>query len=246
MNEFIKKNRRGILGTFGFHALLIIVLVVCSFRTPLPLPEEQGILIDFGDSETGMGDQSSSDSNAGSSNSSSNESSENENNESNIVQDYETSHKIDNNKTNSNTTTQNSNNSNSNQESDNNTTNPGLSWGSNNNSDGSNGNNGNNGNQGDPDGGNTGNYTGVTNVTDSELRKRPKPPCGVNVTGYVIVEVLINADGKVTKAYQNKVKNVIDQTQIDCVIRSAYEAEYKPISGKYTRRHLITFEFKHQ
>ncbi|MBN2681061.1 MAG: hypothetical protein JXR58_01010 [Bacteroidales bacterium] len=246
MNEFIKKNRRGLLGTLGFHSLLIVVLVICSFTTPLPLPEEQGILIDFGDSETGMGDQESSEANAGTSQSGSNESSENENNESNIVQDYEKSHQINNNSNNSSNTTQNNNNKNTNQESDNNTTSPGLSWGNNNNSNGSDGNNGKEGDQGDKNGGDTDNYTGVTNVNDSELRHRPKPPCGVNVTGYVVVEVLINSEGKVTKAYQNKVSNVIDQTQIDCVIKSAYEAKYKPISGKYTRRHLITFEFTHR
>lgn len=243
MNKLFKKNQRGLIGTIGFHVLVIVLLIVCSFRTPLPLPEEQGILIDFGDSETGMGEDNNSGNNGGSTSSGSTEDSENQNDESNINQDYETSHQMNNNN-NSNSNTENNNNNNG--ESENTNPNPLLNWGINNNNSGSNGNNGENGNQGDPDGGDTNNFTGATNVTDSELRKRPKPPCGVNVTGYVVVEVLINPDGKVTKAYQNKVKNVIDQSQIDCVIKSAYEAEYKPISGKNTRRHLITFEFKHQ
>ena len=49
------KYRNGLIGTILFHGLLLIMLLYLAFRTPLPLPEEQGILVDFGNSNTGFG-----------------------------------------------------------------------------------------------------------------------------------------------------------------------------------------------
>jgi colicin import membrane protein len=46
---------RGILGTLVFHSIILIIFLIFGFTTPLPLPEEQGILINFGDQETGSG-----------------------------------------------------------------------------------------------------------------------------------------------------------------------------------------------
>ncbi len=46
----------GILGTVLFHGAMILIVVLFGFSTPLPLPEEQGILINFGTDETGFGD----------------------------------------------------------------------------------------------------------------------------------------------------------------------------------------------
>lgn len=51
----IGKHRRGVLGTILFHGLIILLLLFFGFVTPLPLPEEQGILVDFGNSATGAG-----------------------------------------------------------------------------------------------------------------------------------------------------------------------------------------------
>jgi len=50
------KYRNGLMGTILFHGMLLIMLLYLAFRTPLPLPAEQGILVDFGNSETGFGD----------------------------------------------------------------------------------------------------------------------------------------------------------------------------------------------
>jgi TonB family protein len=50
------KYRNGLMGTILFHGLLLILLLYMAFRTPLPLPSEQGILVDFGNSNTGFGD----------------------------------------------------------------------------------------------------------------------------------------------------------------------------------------------
>ena len=50
------KYRNGLMGTILFHGGLLLVLLFVAFRTPLPLPEELGILVDFGNSDTGFGD----------------------------------------------------------------------------------------------------------------------------------------------------------------------------------------------
>ena len=43
------------MGTILFHGMLLILLLYLAFRTPLPLPAEQGIMVDFGNSNTGLG-----------------------------------------------------------------------------------------------------------------------------------------------------------------------------------------------
>ena len=51
-----KKNRiKAILGTILFHIGLIILLLFLALRTPLPLPGEEGVLVNLGTDETGMG-----------------------------------------------------------------------------------------------------------------------------------------------------------------------------------------------
>ena len=49
------KYRNGLIGTCLFHGMLLILLLYLAFRTPLPLPAEQGILVDFGNSDFGLG-----------------------------------------------------------------------------------------------------------------------------------------------------------------------------------------------
>ena len=48
-------NRNGILGTIIFHAILLLLILFFGFTTPLPLPGEKGILINFGTSNSGLG-----------------------------------------------------------------------------------------------------------------------------------------------------------------------------------------------
>ncbi|MFO8235302.1 MAG: energy transducer TonB [Bacteroidales bacterium] len=55
MIEFIKKHKKGVIGTLIFHGVLVIILFTMGFSTPLPLPAEQGILINFGDVEDASG-----------------------------------------------------------------------------------------------------------------------------------------------------------------------------------------------
>ncbi|MDD4747743.1 MAG: TonB family protein [Salinivirgaceae bacterium] len=51
------KNRNiGIISTTIFHIGLLLFVVFFGFATPFPLPEEEGILINFGVDETGSGE----------------------------------------------------------------------------------------------------------------------------------------------------------------------------------------------
>jgi TonB family protein len=54
--EYIRKHKRGFIGTIIFHIIVLVLLILFGFITPLPLPGEEGILVNFGDSETGLGE----------------------------------------------------------------------------------------------------------------------------------------------------------------------------------------------
>lgn len=53
--DYLNKHKEGLILTVLLHILLLFILLNFGFHTPLPLPEEKGILIDFGTSEVGMG-----------------------------------------------------------------------------------------------------------------------------------------------------------------------------------------------
>jgi len=48
-------DSRSFVFTVLFHVALLILFIFVGFRTPLPLPEEKGILINFGDEEMALG-----------------------------------------------------------------------------------------------------------------------------------------------------------------------------------------------
>jgi len=50
-----RSKRIGFVGTVLFHAGIIALLFFLGFRTPLPMPQEEGILINFGNSDQGAG-----------------------------------------------------------------------------------------------------------------------------------------------------------------------------------------------
>lgn len=54
--EYIREHKRGIIGTTIFHIIVLLMLILLGFFTPLPLPGEEGILINFGTSNDGFGD----------------------------------------------------------------------------------------------------------------------------------------------------------------------------------------------
>ena len=56
MNSNEKKDRGlAIAGTIIVHALIVLVLFLMAFRTPLPLPGEEGVEVDLGMMDQGMG-----------------------------------------------------------------------------------------------------------------------------------------------------------------------------------------------
>ncbi len=55
MKNFFIEHRKGLFGTIAFHIILTVVFIIFGFTTPLPLPEEEGILINFGTDDDGSG-----------------------------------------------------------------------------------------------------------------------------------------------------------------------------------------------
>ena len=52
----MKLNGRGLTGTIIYHALLLLLLIFAGLTYPDPPPEEEGILVNFGTDEFGLGD----------------------------------------------------------------------------------------------------------------------------------------------------------------------------------------------
>ncbi|MGE0089235.1 MAG: energy transducer TonB [Bacteroidales bacterium] len=58
MSIFSNKDKRsGLIGTIVFHAIILLLIITFGYSTPLPLPAEEGILINFGDSDEGIGEE---------------------------------------------------------------------------------------------------------------------------------------------------------------------------------------------
>ena len=53
--DYLKEHRAGLIGTIITHTVILLLLLFFGFFTPLPLPTEEGILVNFGDMETGFG-----------------------------------------------------------------------------------------------------------------------------------------------------------------------------------------------
>jgi outer membrane biosynthesis protein TonB len=51
-----KSRIAAVAGTIMFHALLLLSLLLLAMRTPLPLPAEEGVEVNLGYSDNGMGD----------------------------------------------------------------------------------------------------------------------------------------------------------------------------------------------
>lgn len=53
--NYISEHKAGFIGSIVTHIVVLLLLLFFGFFTPLPLPGEEGILVNFGDSETGFG-----------------------------------------------------------------------------------------------------------------------------------------------------------------------------------------------
>lgn len=57
MDTWQNRDRNiAIFGTIGFHALLVVLFLLFGLSTPLPLPEEHGVLVSLGYMDEGTGD----------------------------------------------------------------------------------------------------------------------------------------------------------------------------------------------
>ena len=52
-----KSQRTGLISTVLFHAAILLLLLFMGFVVPSPLPVEEGFQVDFGNSETGLGQE---------------------------------------------------------------------------------------------------------------------------------------------------------------------------------------------
>ena len=55
MQEERNNRFKGIVGTIGFHLLALLALLYFALSTPLPLPGEEGVEVNLGSSDAGMG-----------------------------------------------------------------------------------------------------------------------------------------------------------------------------------------------
>jgi outer membrane biosynthesis protein TonB len=55
MRKLTKEQREGVVGTIIIHIIIVVVLMLVALRTPLPLPGEEGVEVNFGYDETGSG-----------------------------------------------------------------------------------------------------------------------------------------------------------------------------------------------
>ena len=53
--SFIKEHKNGIIGTLLFHGAVLVLLIFLGFTTEYPLPAEEGIMINFGNTDEGSG-----------------------------------------------------------------------------------------------------------------------------------------------------------------------------------------------
>lgn len=53
--KYLEEHRSGLIGTLVTHGALLLFLMYFSIINTIPVPAEEGILVNFGDSETGLG-----------------------------------------------------------------------------------------------------------------------------------------------------------------------------------------------
>lgn len=53
--SYFREHKEGFWGTIIFHVIILILLLLFGFFTPLPLPGEEGVMVDFGNSKQGAG-----------------------------------------------------------------------------------------------------------------------------------------------------------------------------------------------
>jgi len=239
-----QRYQKAIIVTVLFHAALIILLIYFGFSTPLPLPGERGIMIDFGD-------------NAGSgftepSNQTQPQRTQttNNNQQENLTQDFEEAPSIDNTKTKKTTTeVKNENETTDKREVNKNALFPGRSE---NNSSGQ-GDSQNQGNQGNPtgnsDNGNNGNSTEGSGVSYSLTGRSPigglqKPRYPGSESGTVVVEIRVDEKGIVTSAHIVPKGTTTSNTALqEAAVEAAKKTVFDQKADVPVQKGTITYNF---
>lgn len=219
----------GVIGTVLFHGVIVVLLVIFGFTTPLPLPSEKGVMINLGVSDQGMGviqpEQAAQSASSASSSSGQNEEAVTQNTEESVALS-QSSRGQDNQQDAQN----NSQSSNTNEPDP---VNPNLTYEQRQNADGGNeGETGESGDQGNPDGNrNAGNYDGTPGGGGTEgisysLGNRGhtylhKPQINPQETGKVVVKIWVDRDGNVKRAEPGQQGSTTTNTQLYRVAKEA-------------------------
>ena len=263
-----KNNLKGLAGTVIFHGLLLVFFMFFGFRTPLPLPAEQGIVINFGTSDEGMGDIQPEDSGDNQGNSDEAASKQvsstapSSSQQSAATQDLEEAPSVSEKKspkttpTNSNPVTKPSE---PRQEEAKPKLDPRADYskiggGS---TGGSQGQTGQAGDQGSRDGsrntdrqgeGGSGGTVGDPSFKLEGRSIRYRPPFDNNFgqPGSVVIDIVVNKQGEVIRAVQGKgTKGVTSASQIQKCIETALKTTFSPLSGsEEDQKGFMTFIFK--
>ena len=252
MNNFIKNNKNGIIGTLLFHLLLLLIILFFGFAAPEPkFPDPEGILINFGTDDNGTGKI------------------EPENNvkkitkniveetnikEINLTQDYQDAPvvKQEHKKTNNKKIVENK----KEEEKEPEINKTAIFPGNNKNTSTSEGDNNGSGNQGRIDGSKTstshvGNGLGIHGIGYSlkgrlPVGKLPQPvyPSN-NEYGDVVIEIKVDKNGKVISAYKKeKGTTTHDPQLINAAIKAAWKAKFNRDLNSIQQVGTITYHFE--
>ena len=53
--SYFSEHNKGFIGTIIVHGIILMLLLYLGFFTPLPLPGEEGILVNIGNEDFGLG-----------------------------------------------------------------------------------------------------------------------------------------------------------------------------------------------
>ena len=269
-----KENRIGLIGTIIFHTIIVLLVVFFGYSTPLPLPSEEGILVNFGTEEDGFGEiepkyseflENQADKKE--SEETFEETSAEETNDGNVTQDFEEApvvkeqaKKVEKKVTKTEIKTNPKTEEKTEVKQEQKVNELALFQGRDKNSDSSagegetqgDGNQGYKGGSVDSDNHTGGNSTGG-NGTDYSLAGRnpesiPKPEYTIQIDGKVVVEITVNKDGVVTDAVPGaKGSSTLEANLLAAAKKAALKAKFdrKPDAPAY-QKGTITYYFKLQ
>lgn len=244
-------NRSSLAITLFFHGIAIALLFLLGLHTPLPLPSEKGILVNFGTTDDGSGNMEP---NQQTQQTLSNPQNTEENN---ISQDFEEAIAIKTNQNKKNKQTEPVNKTNQTEENkptiNQNALFPG-NQNSNSNSEGEGNGTGNQGNpegdpnalshHGSPDGGGNSYNLGGRGLKGG----LPRPVYPGNEQGKVVVEIFVDRFGSVVKANAGiKGSTILSKPYLDAAYNAAIKAKFDPKpDAPELQRGTITYKFSLQ